>query len=191
MSERLRAFVAVPLGHEVAREVSALLEDLARTGVDVRWVRPEGLHCTLKFLGLVEKTDLEALSEKLRAPLASVGPFPVRVRGIGAFPSWKNPRVLWLGLEGEPLGRLAEIVETEAASLGFPRETRPFRPHLTLGRFRSQRQWSRAAPVVEEKGRRELGSFTVRDVVVFRSELSREGARYTPLWTIPLGPSTL
>jgi RNA 2',3'-cyclic 3'-phosphodiesterase len=128
-------FVALNLPDEVRRALWAAAAPVRELGLPLKWVRPEGIHVTLKFLGEVS----EAREPELRSALgrAAVGghPLPLAIDGFGAFPGFERPRVIWAGLEPDPgLDALQHRVEREFEPLGFAPEQRPFRPHLTLGR---------------------------------------------------------
>ena len=136
----VRAFVAVDIS-EGARD--ALSEATARlqhqTPSAVRWVRPEGIHLTLKFLGDVDAGLVDRILGALEPTARGTGPFSLGLSGLGAFPSADSPRVVWVGLKGDlaPLGELQARIDRQLnADLGFAPEGRPFRPHLTLGRLR-------------------------------------------------------
>jgi len=185
-STRIRSFVAVDLGAPVQHAVRALQDELVRIKADVRWVRPEGLHVTLKFLGSVEATRLERVRVALATALADQPALHVHVHGLGAFPGWRRPRVVWIGLQGDGMVQLAARVEDALAPLGFEREQRPFTPHLTVGRVNSPRGWARLEEVCKAHLDDDFGESDIDAVTIYRSTLQRGGAVYTLLWTIPL-----
>lgn len=183
-AETLRAFFAIELGEEVRRaaaRVAALLR--AGPGGDaVRWVRPENLHVTLRFLGEIGRAEIPALVEHVRESVGELAPFRLELGGVRPFPSAQQPRVVALELEpAERLVALAGAVERGVGRAGFEPEARPFRPHLTLGRVRERGAPGGAAPA-EGSPR-----CAVQEVVLFRSQLQRSGATYTPLERLALG----
>jgi len=184
--ERIRSFVAVDLDPQVLEALSHLQAELAACGADVRWVRPGGMHLTLKFLGPVLPADLERVHAALRDAVRGRAPLTVATRGLGAFPSWQRPRVIWAGLAGDGLVELATTVETALVQLGFAAEARGFAPHVTLGRVNSQRGWPRLAAVLDTHREDDFGSTSVGAVRIYRSVLHPEGAQYSVLWAIPL-----
>ncbi|HEU4759114.1 MAG TPA: RNA 2',3'-cyclic phosphodiesterase, partial [Dehalococcoidia bacterium] len=135
--EILRLFVAVELGEGVRRALAALQDDLRRRGLtDLRWVRPEGIHLTLKFLGETPTEKVADIQEALAAEVAGVAPHWLRLGKLGTFGDRRGPQVLWVDLEGD-VSRLAQLqrrIDQALAPLGFPRERREFAPHLTLAR---------------------------------------------------------
>ncbi len=185
-SSGIRSFVAVDLDASVHRAVCALQSELAHIKADVRWVRPGGLHVTLKFLGAVEPLRLERVHAALVAVVTGQPVLRVHVRGLGAFPSWRRPRVVWVGLQGEGLAALAACVEATLNPLGFEPERRPFTAHLTLGRVNSPRGWSRLEEVCKTHLDDDFGESRIDAVTIYHSSLQKGGAVYTPLWTIPL-----
>lgn len=181
----MRLFVAVFPPMEV-REALASAAGGLRVSGEVRWVRSENVHLTLKFLGEVPDESTAHISRALGALAGRHEPFGLVPSGFGGFPSGRKARVIWAGTRGdvEALAALAEDLESSLEPLGFEREKRPFSPHLTLGRARR-----RPVRVEVERDSPETGfpGFRVEEVVLVESETNREGARYTPLETFGLG----
>jgi 2'-5' RNA ligase len=190
--ESVRSFIAIELSADVLRRVSALQERIVGdlpSGL-VRWVRPEGIHLTLKFLGDVQADRLEVLSETLCGVCAPHAPFSLSIGGMGVFPNPRRPRVVWLGVD-EPTGalsRLQRAVERDIAPLGFPTERRRFSPHLTLGRVRQGRSPAELEALGEyaTRARVRVGELAVDAVYLMRSDLRPTGALYTELARCPL-----
>jgi RNA 2',3'-cyclic 3'-phosphodiesterase len=179
-AKAVRAFVALPLPEPLRAAVSETIDRLRPTVPDVRFVRDEGVHVTLRFLGWTRPEVLAALEAPLRAAAAQCPPADVAVRGLGTFPERGSPRVLWLGLElPEALRTLQAACERAAVACGFEAETRAFHPHLTLGRWR-ERARRPSLPDLD------LGSARVESLVLYRSELRASGSVYTPLGVFPL-----
>jgi RNA 2',3'-cyclic 3'-phosphodiesterase len=192
----LRTFIAVELD---ARLKTALVEAQAslRHSVSpraVRWVQPEGIHLTLKFLGDTPLDRIEGIKAALAGAAGQVAPFTVTLGGMGCFPDLRRPRVVWLGVHG-PTGSLAclwQAVESRVAPLGFPTEKRPFSPHLTLGRVQSYVSGSElrdigqvvAASAADASG--PLGEMAVTAVAYIKSDLRPTGAVYTTLFEAAL-----
>ena len=181
----MRAFVAVFPPLEVREALAGAARELRVVG-EVRWIRPENLHLTLKFLGDVAEDDLPQIAGVLDPLRLRHGPFEARLSGFGGFPSARRARIVWAGIgEGSaPLRTLALDVESSLEPLGFEREDRAYVPHLTLGRARGR-------PVALEDVETdvdtpsEIGSFRVRNVELVESMLGG-GAAYTTLATYPL-----
>ncbi|MBI4516612.1 MAG: RNA 2',3'-cyclic phosphodiesterase [Deltaproteobacteria bacterium] len=192
MSEpaHIRAFVAVDLVPQVRLGLVQLKAELARTRADVRWVRDDGLHATLKFLGAVAAERLEAVGEAVAQVAAAVPEFAAHVRGLGAFPSLKRPRVCWVGIEAAQLAVLARAVENALVPLGFAAEARPFHAHVTLGRINSPRGWPALEEMLKQHWNDDFGVSPVDCITVYRSDLRAGGAVYTALWTRRLAAST-
>jgi len=185
----LRTFFAIELGRGARHSALAVLEALRdRPGGDaLRWVRPESLHVTLRFLGATEPSQVPELLDAVGAAVAGQASFELGLGPLSGFPSPRRPRVVALGLEPEaPVAALAAAVEDGARAAGWPAEERPFRPHLTLGRLRRGRKPSADLVTASVTPARE--AWEVRDVVLFQSQLSPGGARYAPLARIPLHP---
>jgi len=182
----IRAFIAVPIGAEMKGKISAVRELLKETLADIRWVGEDGIHLTLKFLGGIEEEKVPSIARRLE-PLAQRASFDIYARGLGVFPDIKRAQVLWVGLEGAALGPLARQVEEALEAEGFQRERRPFRPHLTIGRW--HRSGSPPEPLKRALARwqdHDFGASRVNEVVLFQSLTNPDGAVYVPLQVIRL-----
>jgi 2'-5' RNA ligase len=183
----MRLFVAVELPEEVHEVLVRGLGLLKRDQPPARWVRPEGMHITLKFLGEQAQEVVDGLDRALPTALAALAPTTVELGGGGFFPNERRPRVAWVGGGAGTLGAWADAVEGTAASLGVPREVRPFSLHLTLARL--ERPWG--AQAVDHfriaVGKWRFPEFVAREAVLFQSELRPSGAVYTPLRRWPVG----
>ena len=185
----MRTFLAIAPPPEVLRNIGTLQNRLQKDiqGV-IRWVRPEGIHLTLKFFGEVSPEAVEKIDAAVSGPTAAVAPFNLAVRGVGVFPDVNRPRVVWVGIAGE-IGALAALqreLERKLAAAGFPPEERPFRAHLTLGRVKVPRGIVGLSRAVETGAGVEAGIVPVREVALFKSELTPRGAVYTRLASYPL-----
>jgi RNA 2',3'-cyclic 3'-phosphodiesterase len=183
----LRSFIAVDLETPVLDALRTLQSELARTGADVRWVRPANMHVTLKFLGAVEPARLERVHAALRDAVSDQAVLRLRAHGLGAFPSLRRPRVVWAGLVGDNLAALAGRVDVALEPLGFAAEQRAFTPHVTLGRVNGMRGWARLEEMLKAHIDDDWGATVIDAVIIYRSTLHRDGAVYLPLWTIWLG----
>jgi RNA 2',3'-cyclic 3'-phosphodiesterase len=181
----VRLFVALDIPEAVRAALTELSERLQKTCPDARWVRLEGVHVTLKFIGEVPTEDVEDLRQAL-GELPSFSPIELRFRGLGFFPSARRPRVFWAGVEtGPQLAALVAAMEMKLEPLGIPPEKRPFHPHLTLARFETPQRTQTLAAAVEALGAPEFGSENFREFHLYQSVLKRSGAEYTRLVTYP------
>lgn len=180
-ADQIRSFVALPSPSQLRASIARALETWSMSSDGVRWVDPSTSHLTLKFLGNATADQLDRLDERLRAIASTVGPVEFRAGETGAFPNWKRPRVLWLGLVGaEPIVTLAGAVEAAAREVGFQAEQRSFSPHLTLGRIKRPQAGRSVAAAVRD-WRPSVGSELVSEIVLYRSDIMSDGARHTPL----------
>jgi len=185
----LRAFIAVSLSDEIVRGISRTVEDLKARLPNgaVRWVSAQNLHLTLKFLGDTPATQVDELSQALQAAVAPFPPFELRAAGLGAFPSARRARVVWVGLSApDTLPALQRAVEYEMARRGFPAEERPFSPHLTIGRVgRDARpaDLQLLAAALQNFTVGSLGMVTVEAVHFYKSDLRPAGPVYTRLFS--------
>lgn len=191
---RLRLFVAVELPDEVRRALTATVAALSRAGVSgdaVRWVRPDGVHVTLKFVGATPEERLPTVEGALRAAVAATGPFRLELAGVGSFGGGRHLRVIWVGVAGEvdALAALAARVDEALARLGFPAEQRPLTAHLTLGRVRDETPPAARESIVaalEALPPPPALAIPVDRVSLMQSTLGPGGASYRALAVFPL-----
>src|SRR6266436_4929691 len=191
----MRIFIGIDLDPEVRARIERFLEGVEGFASEARWVRPESLHITLKFIGEQPPERVEAITERLQRVEGSA--FEIRAGGYGFFPTAKAPRVFWIGIHAGPqLTELAEKIDVATAELGIPREDRPFSPHLTLARAGagrssgSPKQQKSDSPkakfaVLEKRlaamGELDFGKMTAREFILYQSQLSPKGSKYTKL----------
>jgi RNA 2',3'-cyclic 3'-phosphodiesterase len=189
-ASRTRLFSAAVLPEAVLAEVAKVQQPLAEAlGREVRWPRPGQVHLTLKFHGNVCVEQIEALKAALRRAALGISPFTLAVERIGCFPSMQRPSVIWLGVDGDlgPLKKLHARVAQETDGFGSHRERREFHPHLTIGRVKAFGAVARkVGDAVRSTHVPRLGEWTVRELTLYRSELSKGGSIYTPLCAIPI-----
>jgi 2'-5' RNA ligase len=191
--EQIRAFVAIELPEDLRRELERIQGSLKSTRVAdrVRWVKPTGIHLTLKFLGNVQASRIAEIVRAITQGSKGVKPFTISLSGLGCFPSSSRPNVIWIGLEGdtEPLPRLQSAIEDYLSVLGYPKEKRNYTPHLTLGRVArdvAADARHRLGDLIAEQDVGSLGEMQVREVCLMKSELFPSGAKYTRLAAVPL-----
>jgi 2'-5' RNA ligase len=190
--EPIRAFIAIELPSQI-KVALAQLQDNLRTSknASVKWVDPEGIHLTLKFLGNVDEAEIPALTKALSEAVRGIAPFSLQLGDPGAFPNAHAPRVVWVGVGGEigPLLTLHNNINRVLAPLGFPPEKRAFSPHLTLGRVREETLPGERRRLGENVAALKTGakpSFKAESLSLMRSKLSREGAVYIRLASFAL-----
>jgi 2'-5' RNA ligase len=194
----MRLFIAIDLDDAVRTRIARFVDEVEALAPDARWMKPESLHVTLKFIGEQPDPAIEGIEAALR--MISAPPVVVEFRGCGFFPTATAARVFWIGVDGgAELARLAAIVDEKTATLGIAKEDRPYTPHLTLARGsagrgsgssgspRTQRidRPNRAFQRLQEKlsvlPTHEFGTMTAREFFSYRSELSPKGSKYTKL----------
>jgi len=193
MESSTRSFIAIDLSDQARRRIDTLVQELRKSDAQVGWVRTEGIHLTLKFLGNVAPESIEGIKSALARTSSHTAPIRIEPAGCGAFPTIKSPRVIWVGLRGQigPLAELVRRVETALAPLGFEPEGRPFKPHLTLGRVKGRRGLQALKDILLAHLDFTAEPFDAAEVVLYKSELRPDGARYTPLIKAPFsgGPA--
>ncbi len=181
----MRLFVALEIPSVVRENLAALLKSLRAVSPQTRWVHPENLHVTLKFIGEVQEPKLAAIRSAL-AGVCSDQPVTFDFRGLGFFPNDKHPRVFWAGIEASPnLITLAADIDKAMGTLGVPRGQRPFSPHLTLARFEPPRLPEKLRATIQGNAACEFGSLHTRQFHLIESKLKPSGAEYTTLESFP------
>jgi 2'-5' RNA ligase len=184
MKERIRTFVAVELGAQIVRALADEQRRLAEPGADVKWVRPESLHVTLKFLGDIARGNIGEVARAIEAAAAKIPPFRLVVEGVSFFPRPTKPRIVSVGVDADgtrALTDLALAVDEHLGEAGYRREERSFKAHITLGRVKSSRGLGGLSDLILTAPGEPFGSCDVDRVVLYMSELSRAGPTYTPL----------
>jgi 2'-5' RNA ligase len=187
----IRTFIAIELPEETRQTLAAIQQELKRTGAGVRWVKPSSIHLTLKFLGNIHPGQVDDIAAVTAQVVRSEPLLTLRAAGLGTFPSQQNPRVIWVGIEGE-VKRLTHIqnrLENDLVALGFAREKRGFRAHLTLGRVKDKGNRQGLIAAMTELEIPEFNSFDVTEIILYKSELRPTGAIYTKLHRMPLTAS--
>ena len=175
----MRLFVAAEIPSTIRERLAELLKALREVSPQTRWVRPENLHVTLKFIGEVPQTKLAAIRAAL-AQVRSEQAVMMNFKGLGFFPNEEHPRVLWAGIDASPnLKILAADIEQATETLGIASEQRPFLPHLTLARFESQRLTVKLRAAIQENAGRDFGSLHTNRFHLIESKLKPSGAEYT------------
>lgn len=188
MTGSVRTFVAFFPPEHIRLDITALQRELERAGADVRWERASNLHLTLNFLGDVPEQQLPELQKLIALSLQDIPSFPVVYQELGSFPDNHRPRVIWLGCKS-PTGMLAQVkdrLDGALTSIGFPSESRPFHPHITLGRVKSTRGLKHLTPMLESLTFEPRESM-VDGILVMRSMLRPQGAEYSVVCKINLG----
>ena len=175
----MQLFVALEVPAEVRENLASLLQSFRAVSPQIRWVRPENLHVTLKFIGEVPQTKLAEIRSAL-ASVRSAQSVTLDFRGLGFFPNEKRPRVFWTGIAASAnLKTLAADIDGATERLDIPREQRPFSPHLTLARFDPPRLPETLRAPIRENAARDFGSLRASQFHLLESKLKPSGAEYT------------
>ena len=183
----MRLFAAVALPEPARHECARVLADARATGWPVRWVKDDLAHITLKFFGEVPPERLDVIAEAVQGAAQGGEPMSLRLQSLGAFPTFRRPRVVWLGVDAPAsLELLKDRMERFAEGIGFPPEGVPFRPHVTLGRVRERQRLPHDA--LESCGIEADGTpFVADSVVLYESTLTAAGPEYSPRLSLTLG----
>lgn len=175
---------------KVRKNLDALTREFRQRTPEVEWIPLDRLHVTLFFFGTVdEKKLMDEMIPAVQRVISSEPPLDLDCGGIGVFPNWKYPKVIWAGITGDTdrLLLLHDHINTTLAPFDVKKDRRLFRPHLTIGRADKIRKDAHIVRLVEQLGPIEFGPIPVKELTLFRSELTKEGAVYTPLKVLPLG----
>ena len=188
----IRAFIAVELPSGLKNELAELETQLKKASPPVvKWVDPNSIHVTLKFLGEVSEDSIEELMLAIEEAAQGILPFQFEVRGVGAFPNLERPQVLWTGVKGEldKIAQLQKRIESNTEQLGSPRESRAFSPHLTLGRVRDEagpNERRRLGKLLADTTFTALHNIDVDAVNLMKSQLTPGGAIYSCIGSVKL-----
>lgn len=183
--ENIRTFIAVDIPQEIKMKLDKLISTLRPFGPDIKWVKAANLHITLRFLGDISKDSIAGLAQEIDANVKSFGKFQLALSGLGAFPNLRRPKVIWVGsgAGADRLMALALLVEKSCIDGGFGEGDKPFSSHLTIGRVKFPKALNQLIAKIEST-KFELAPFDVDEVIVFRSDLSPAGPKYTRLETV-------
>jgi len=194
--EQIRSFIAIELPDELRLEIGRLQAQL-KSGSQpwVKWVNPDSIHLTLKFLGNIARARTGEITRAMEEAAQTVPPFHLEIKDVGAFPNLKRVQVVWVGISGEvdKLGQLQQRIESNLERLGFTPESRPFTAHLTLARLRNQAsldERQRFGQLIADT-RFQAGTIEVDAISLMRSQLTREGAIYSRISLVGLNKSHL
>jgi len=183
MPPTIRTFIALELPPSVISLLEKVQEDLKSMGLQAKWVRPENIHLTLKFLGNINPGDIDKIGGAMMDAVEDFAAINLVAGGVGVFPGIRRPRVIWIGLGGQIqlLFGMQRVLEDNLAALGFKKEKRPFKGHLTLGRFRQTVKSNMIRQIMREYANRYSEEFTARRILLFKSDLKPTGAVYSQL----------
>jgi len=187
----IRTFLAIDIPKEIKDSMEKIqyrLRNSLKEGV-IRWTKPGSVHLTVKFFGSILERDIEHIIALLKDSVKGFKPFTLAAENVGVFPNTRQPRVLWLGITGadNALMILQKQIDDDLHGIGFPREERPFRPHLTLGRTKAHRGIEGLSDVLAEFKDYRAGVLPAAGLTLYRSDLRPEGPKYTRLGYFPLG----
>jgi RNA 2',3'-cyclic 3'-phosphodiesterase len=183
----LRCFIAIEIPEAIKQGISEIIDLLKKYNIDIKWVKSENLHITLKFLGNTQDNLLQKIQESLFNIVLSYEPFYIKIYTTGVFPNRRNPRIIWVGIEdSDMLEKIKIDIEDSMALLGFQKENKGFKPHLTLGRVRSQKGIINLINELDNFKNKDFGNIYVKDIKLMKSVLKPTGAEYSCLYEIPL-----
>lgn len=184
----MRTFIAIELEAQIRDNIQDIINHLKKKGGNIRWIKPKGMHLSLKFLGEIPHHAVPDIETALKNAMAPYAAFPLKVKGTGVFPPrTKRPRVLWIGIShNQELERIKEAVDQALEAFNFPRETRKFHPHLTLGRVKSYDRIDLILDELIKLQEKEFGEMRVEKIIFFESILKPSGAEYRKIYTVNL-----
>lgn len=182
-SAKMRTFIAIELSDDIRKTLAQAQSHLRYAGADVKWVKEENIHLTLKFLGEASEEKCAMVSSILDEIGKSVRPFDISLKNIGAFPKIEFPRVIWVGLDkgAKESTELAAKIDKALSKIGFQEETRPFAAHLTIGRVRSPKNKEALKEKIDGFRISAVGCQPVQSLALFKSTLTPNGPIYSKL----------
>jgi 2'-5' RNA ligase len=186
-NKQIRSFIAIELPSDIRSKLDEIQKELKQSKLQqVKWASPSGIHLTLKFLGNINADDIDKITGVIKESCRGYKKFTLELSELGVFPNYKRPRVIWLGVGGQMdmLLKLQRQIDDKLELIGFPREKRPFSPHITLGRVRdsiTSREQEQYGEVIQNKKYDERHVITVDSVNLMRSQLQPAGAVYSEI----------
>ena len=188
--EKIRIFIAIDLPEFMRTAIRTIQTDIRSSGFKARLTRPENVHLTLKFLGDVDTHRIEKINAAIKIAVKEIAPINLGGRSLGVFPNSRRPRVLWMGLFGQigALLRLQKKIDAQLALLGFAKEKRTFTGHLTIGRIKGKAPLRQVNRILTQYETFATEPFAVKEVILFKSQLTPDGSIYTRLGSGYLKP---
>ncbi|MDR4503434.1 MAG: RNA 2',3'-cyclic phosphodiesterase [Candidatus Scalindua sp.] len=179
----VRLFVAIEIEKRIKERILELLENLKRTGADIRWVASENLHVTVKFIGDSDPVILPSLAKSLENVASGFNPFRIEIENFAVFPTAKKPRIVFVGLRDKEnnLTKIFEAVETETEKFGIKRESRKYFGHITVGRTKTEKNIHKLIEILRTDSNHFFGQENVRHISLIQSELTPKGPIYTTI----------
>jgi len=185
----IRSFLAFELPPEIRGQIGTVYKELQKIRMPVRWVKEENIHLTMVFLGSVSEDAIDEIKEKVPLVVKRFSTIRTMLNGVGVFPHWRKPRVIWVGLDGEveKLSNLRDELQAELKVFGLREEKRPFRPHLTIGRFKGIVDRDEELKWVLDRYHDITSDLCyLNELILFKSDLKPGGPVYTRMATWPL-----
>lgn len=184
----IRAFICFKLPRRIILSIRELQESIKDSGLKIKWVKAENIHLTIKFIGDIRLPDINDIELAIKETAGDFAPLLLSAQGLGVFPNLKRPRVIWTGLSGqiEELISLQKILDTKLRLIGFPKEKRPFKGHLTIGRVKGRLDSRKLSEVMNRFNKFETKQFSCDRIFLMQSELKPSGPIYTKLMSEPL-----
>ncbi|MCM8789577.1 MAG: RNA 2',3'-cyclic phosphodiesterase [Candidatus Omnitrophica bacterium] len=179
----MRVFIAIALPKEIKLKLAKLQDELKSSGADVKWVEPDNIHLTLKFLGEIDDKQLSAVYKAIEESVKEKQAFSLRISSLGAFPKINYPRVIWLGVDKGDMEvkQIAKDLEERIQKIGIPKDDRAFSSHITIGRVRTGRNKDKLVEGLNKLAEvysSESLEFEVKKITLFKSTLTPKGPIY-------------
>jgi len=186
MSGTIRSFIAIELPRAVLASLKTVQDEMKSKVFEAKWVRPENIHLTLRFLGNIDAADTAKITAAMMNAVRDQKPFALVAKGVGVFPGIRRPKVVWVGLgrQSQALIALQGALDVNLANIGYPKEPRPFKGHLTLGRIKRAPDPKTVAEMLQAHADFASDEFRVDQIGLFKSELHRTGAVYSKLQAV-------
>ena len=179
----MRTFIAFDLTEETKQGLTSLQSELKKSQADVKWVEPKNIHLTLKFLGEISEQQVDQVREVLNKISSHFKPYEITLSGVGAFPKLEHPRVVWVGIDSgkNETKRIAGVLSAELEKVGFQKEDREFKSHLTIGRVRGSKNKDTLKSTIQSISFAPQSKIPVNHITLYQSTLTPQGPIYTPL----------
>lgn len=182
-SKHFRLFIAADIPDNIKDRISAMSSELQKLNLDAKWVKPENIHITLKFLGNTDEQKIPSIIKIIEQAVENIPPIACNISELGVFPNIKFPKVLWIGMDekSHALKHIADTLDKKLSKLGFEAEKKSFKVHLTIARMRSGKNKASLEAFLANKGLVQKHEFMIEKIILYKSTLTPQGPVYNPL----------
>jgi len=182
---KFRAFIAIDV--EQSSQITDIVNDLNNSGANIKLVKPENMHITIKFLGDTDEKFVGRIREIMEKSVENIESFEIKLKSIGVFPNQDYIKIIWIGIEQyEKIVEIAKKINKGLSKIGFKKEKREFSPHLTIGRVKNSKNKDKILHIINRYENTEFNTYKIKSIKLIKSELRSKGPIYTTIEEIKI-----